>query len=114
MEGVRRRSGSLRPRRASKRAWAWSGRTTQRIRSSRPSVVGMTMSALLMRASSSRMVRVRLRTRSSFVRISVENRKQVGWHYTRLSRQSLRDSAHFTPDDPTKKPASAPELRKLG
>jgi hypothetical protein len=48
------------------------------------------------------------------VRISVENRKQVGWHYTRLSRESIRDSAHFTLVDPTKKMSSAPELRKLG
>jgi len=51
---MRRRSGRTRPRRSRRRACARSGRTTQRRRTARPSVVGGTMSVLWVRPSSSR------------------------------------------------------------
>ena len=57
--GMRSCSGRRRPRRSSKTAWARSGRTTQRNRSSRPgsAAVGRMTSVLVMAASSWRRVR---------------------------------------------------------
>src|SRR2546425_1722407 len=55
--GRRKRSGRSRPSRSRRAAWAASGRTTHRRRSSRPSWVGSTTSVLWMHRSSSRIVR---------------------------------------------------------